>query len=108
MNFLKKEFGKRVKFYREKNNLTQEELAERISLNFRSLSLVERGKNFVTAETLEKLCLELKIKPKMLFDFDYASADENEEDIKKLVEVLVKDNSEKLSLVYKIIKACLE
>lgn len=40
MNNIKKNFGKRVKYFREQNNLTQEQLAEKLEMNCRSLSFI--------------------------------------------------------------------
>ena len=50
--------------------LTQENLAEKINLSAKSLSQIELGNNFVSAETLNDLCEALEISPKNLFDFD--------------------------------------
>ncbi len=62
MCVLKKKFGKRIKYYRELNGLTQEQLAELIDINCRSLSFIERGVNFVKAETIEKICNALMLR----------------------------------------------
>ena len=70
MTNIKKLLGKKIKFYREKADLTQEQLAEKISINSRSLSLIERGNNFITAETLSSIAEALNVTPKKLFDFD--------------------------------------
>ncbi|MFQ8626019.1 MAG: helix-turn-helix domain-containing protein [Candidatus Gastranaerophilaceae bacterium] len=66
MNEIKKKLGKKIKYYRELKGLTQEELAEKLDFNCRSLSFIECGTNFVTADTLEKLCNELSVTPKQL------------------------------------------
>ena len=47
MNNIKKLLGKRIKIHREKAKLTQEQLAEKIGINSRSLSLIECGSNFI-------------------------------------------------------------
>ena len=48
----KKLIGERVKFYRKLNNLTQEELAEAMDFNTKSISLLENGHNYI----LEAFC----------------------------------------------------
>ncbi len=68
---IKKQFGKRVKYFREQRGLTQEALAEILDVNINSMSYIERGINFIKSDTLDKLCHALNITPKQLFDFNY-------------------------------------
>lgn len=49
--------------------MTQEQLAEKIGISAKSLSQIELGNNFVSAENLEAICSALEIYPKKLFDF---------------------------------------
>ena len=63
-------FGRKLKEYRVKLSFTQEELAEKIGISAKSLSQIELGNNFVSAETLEAICNALSIYPKNIFDFD--------------------------------------
>ena len=105
MSDIKKKLGKKIKYYRELKGLTQEELAERIDFNCRSLSFIECGTNFVTADSLEKLCRELCVTPKQLFDFDYYS--QNPEDIEKELTKLINKNKEKLTDLYNILRGFL-
>lgn len=49
---VKKAIGKRIKQYREKSGLTQEELAEKVGLSTNYLSAVERGISFPRIEKL--------------------------------------------------------
>lgn len=105
MSDIKKKLGKKIKYYRELNGLTQEELAEKIDINCRSLSFIECGTNFVTADTLEKLCNKLSVTPKQLFDFEYYP--KNPDDIKKEVCKLIDLNKEKLTDIYNILKGFL-
>ena len=66
---LKKEFGKRLKVIRKSRNLTQEKLAELIDIYPRQLSKIETGEHFPSSKTLEKICYNLDVLPKDLFDF---------------------------------------
>ena len=100
---LKEKLGNKIKALRLHNNLTQEALAEKINISAKSLSQIELGNNFVSAETLEKICLALDIKPKSLFNFDY-SVDESK-DILDIVINKLKKNNTLLSTIYKIIMA---
>lgn len=102
MCVLKKKFGKRIKYYRELNGLTQEQLAELIDINCRSLSFIERGVNFVKAETIEKICNALNVTPKQLFDFEYST--KAPKDLKEELNNILNNNEEKLADIYRIIK----
>ena len=68
---IKKQFGKKVRYYRELKGLTQEGLAKIIDAHINSMSYIERGINFIKADTLDKLCRALDVTPKQLFDFNY-------------------------------------
>ena len=70
-------FGKRVKKFRQRAKLSQEELAEKIGIAVTNMGKIERGESFVTANTLEKLAYVLDVEVKELFDFEaYKSIDD--------------------------------
>ena len=46
MSYLKKAFGKKLKFIRKAKGLTQEKLGELIDINQRQLTRIECGKNY--------------------------------------------------------------
>ena len=62
--------GKKIKEKRLQQSLTQEQLAEKIGISTKSLSQIELGNNFVSADNLEHICSALNVQPKCLFDFD--------------------------------------
>ncbi|MBQ8458771.1 helix-turn-helix transcriptional regulator [bacterium] len=105
MNDIKKLLGRKIKYYRELREFTQEDLAEKIDINTRSLSFIECGTNFVTADTLDKLCKALNVKPKHLFDFEYSN--KKPADVKKEIDKLITSNPEKLNDIYNIINGFL-
>lgn len=106
MEEIKKKFGQNIKYYREMNGLTQEQLAEKIDMNCRSLSFIECGINFVTAKTLALLCKELNVMPKQLFDFEYDT--QNHEILREKIENLINKNSKDLDYIYKILSKFLK
>lgn len=106
MNDVKKLLGKRIKFFRESRSLTQEQLAEKIGINSKSLSTIECGQNFVTAQTLENISLALDISIKKLFDFEDSYIEDKK--IKKKLFDLINQNEEKIPTIYKIIKGYLD
>ena len=60
-------FGINLRHFRKLNNLTQEELSERLDITPAHLSRIENGKSFVTAELLDSLCLIFNISPATFF-----------------------------------------
>lgn len=105
MSEIKKKLGRKIKYFRELKGLTQEELAEKLDFNCRSLSFIECGTNFVTADTLDKLCKTLEVTPKQLFDFEYNYKEP--EDIKQEINSLIENNSDKITDIYKILRGFL-
>ncbi len=106
MDNLKKLFGKNLKKLRQEKKYTQEKLAEKIDISSRALSSIECGKNFVTAETIEKICTALEITPKTLFDFDFQYKEKSE--MKDELLYLISNNDRKLADIYRIIKSYLQ
>lgn len=96
---IKRAFGKKIKEKRLQQGLTQEQLAERAGISPKSLSQVELGNNFISAENLEQICNALNIQPKSLFDFEK----ENTEEIIEYVFAKLKQNPTLLDKIYKII-----
>ncbi len=95
---IKKSFGKKIKEKRLERNLTQEQLAEQIGISPKSLSQIELGNNFVSAENLEMICNALSISPKSLFDFDYQDLDKDKQIA--FVNKKINNNNKLLNLVY--------
>ncbi len=57
----KENVGKKIKLARMKANLTQEELAEKLSLSTRYISQLERGISFGSINTITNICQALNI-----------------------------------------------
>lgn len=70
MNNLKKQFGEQLRNLRKRTGMTQEQLAEKALISVDFLSLLERGINAPSFETLERLALALDVPIKQLFEFD--------------------------------------
>lgn len=56
-----------IKYYRFKNNLSQEKLAELCSFSSRYMTDIERGKHCPTIEKIEAIAKNLKLEPYELF-----------------------------------------
>lgn len=65
---LRKSIGKKIKLARANSELTQEELAEKLSLSPRYISQLERGIAFGSATTIINLCNSLNITSDFLFE----------------------------------------
>ena len=107
---LKKKLGSRIKIVRLKRKITQEKLAEKIGISPQSLSQLERGDNFLSADVLEKLCLELNVRPSVIFDFEIDLKNAKNEDINVDKEImdetlqLIKENPSKVYMMNKLVK----
>jgi transcriptional regulator with XRE-family HTH domain len=66
---LRKEFGQRLKTVRLDRKLSQERFAELLGISVDFLSLIERGINAPSFETLERMAKRLRLPVKALFDF---------------------------------------
>ena len=95
---IKKLLGKRLQEIRKARKLTQEQVAEFVNLETVSISNIESGKYFPTAETLDKILRVLNVKPSEIFFFEsFAPQDEL---IKEMLDAMQKD--EKLTrMMYK-------
>jgi DNA-binding XRE family transcriptional regulator len=65
----KYKLGLRLKSWRKQRNLTQEELAEKITVSVHAISAIERGINFPSTTTLEKLSTILNIPLSEFYSF---------------------------------------
>ena len=101
---IKKELGAKIKRLRQKRGLTQDQLAEMANISIRTLGGIEVGKNFMTAETMEKLskCLNFPV-------YEFFNA-EHLQPTKELTEKIhsmidsVKDDSDKIEILFKIVR----
>jgi len=102
---IKKKLGKRIAELRNRLNISQETLSEKLDINQKSLSKIETGQNFLKAETLEKLLPALGVTCSELFDFDHLAPSENLlNDIQKYIDT-IKNDQESLKILHKITQA---
>ena len=67
---LRKQFGSRLKSIRLDRQLTQEQFAELLGMSVDFLSLIERGVNAPSFETLEQMSERLALPVAAFFTFD--------------------------------------
>ncbi len=63
---LVQKFGKRVRSTRQEQGLSQEDLAAKAKLHRTYISLIERGKQSATLDTMEKIAAALGVPVKKL------------------------------------------
>lgn len=95
---IKQLLGKRIKEIRKSKKLTQEQLAEYIGIETSSVSNIENGRYFPTAENLDKIMQILQISPMQLFIVEHNNT--HDVLIKELVDAMSND-TELTKLLYK-------
>ena len=70
MATLKQKFGRRLREIRSQRRMTQEQFAETLDVSVDFLSLIERGKNAPSFETLDKIAKRLRMSVADLFAFN--------------------------------------
>ena len=100
---IKKEFGLTISRLRQYKGLTQEKLAEYIHIQANSLAQIESGRNFVSAETLSKLCEYFGVAPAFFFMKNpQIMYDENKDFVKEIISILPTLSKERLKDLYEI------
>lgn len=70
MATLRKKFGARLREIRVERRMTQEQFAESLDISVDFLSLIERGINAPSFETLDKMAKRLRVSVADLFAFN--------------------------------------
>lgn len=101
---IKQIFGKNVKRLRLEFDLTQEELAEKIDVQYQTISNIENGRYFISPENFESMCRFFNVKPIEFFlEFNGKSSDK--EKLEAINSILSNLDSEILDYFYKMILA---
>jgi transcriptional regulator with XRE-family HTH domain len=102
MSSLKENLGARIQEIRKSKNITQEKLAEMINLDTPNLSNIERGKRFISPETLERIVKALNVDESELFDFKHLKTRDELIDIIK--EILADSDYKDVRYYYRMMK----
>ena len=70
MATLRKKFGQRLREIRLNRRMSQEKFSETIGVSVDFLSLIERGRNAPSFETLDKIARRLRVSVADLFTFE--------------------------------------
>ncbi len=101
MNNLKVKFGKRLKELRKSCKMTQEELAELVSIEPPNLSKIECGTHFPQPEKIEKIASSLGVSISDLFEFEHLK--DKQFLIKEIISNLNDFEPQKVALVHKFV-----
>ena len=101
---ISQKLGKRIKYLRLQKGFSQEKLAEAINIATTSLSYIETGRGFMTLDTLEKLAKALNVDLYEIFQFTTIETNENMYNYISSKLDTIKNNDEKISMVYHIVK----
>lgn len=96
-------FGKRLKEIRKSRHLTQEKLAEIISIDTKQICRIENGSCFTTFETLQKISTALNISLYELFNYEHKKS--KNVLVKEINDTLDKMSENNIELVHKIVNA---
>ncbi len=105
---IKEELGKKIKRMRINRGLTQEQLAEAVDISQRTLSGIEIGENFMTADTLDKLLVALNTTTEELFATNHLK--DTNDLVKEISEYIgkISANPQKLDILYNVAKSLLK
>ena len=70
MQSLRERFGSRLRHIRRSRDLTQEQFSELVGISVDFLSLIERGINAPSFETIDQMADRLGVSVAFLFTFD--------------------------------------
>jgi len=100
---LKQMIGARIKEIRTKKGITQEQLSERMEINPKYLSSIERGKENPTLSTLIRLSESLGVDLSEIFRF--IQIEDPAERKSLIISLLDESDNEQLKLIFKILSA---
>lgn len=105
---IKKEFGQKIRRMRQKRGLTQENLAEMIDVSQRTMSGIETGESFVTAETFDKLVAALDTTPENLFTVSHLKEPTELINEINMSLPLLEQEPQKLEFLYTVVQTLLK
>ena len=101
MSSIKEKFGKRLRELRKSAGLTQEQLAEQVSIEPTNLSKIECGMHFPQPEKIEKIAGVLDVSISELFNFEHLQ--EKNLLIKFIIDTIEKFDIKKIEFLYRIV-----
>lgn len=104
INQVNKNIGKNVKLLRTSQGLTQEELAEAVGLERKSITAIETGRTFISCEVLVNLSNHFNVEPAFFFRQNLLEYSDKTANLKNKIVALLAGHSEKeLKKIFNII-----
>ena len=104
MKTIYKHIGQKIRTARKEKEMTLEDLAFEIGMDWSFLARIETGKAVASIETLSKICSSLNIEMSYLFDNKDLIKDELvDKDLHKLIKNLPLKEKQKILKILKII-----
>lgn len=103
-SYIQEQLGNKIRKYRKLKGLSQEQLAEKIGIATNTLSSIERGNAFMTAQTLEKIIKIFNVTPQEIFTFPNQISEEDKYSYILNMLDLLKTDSEKMQIIYNVVK----
>ncbi len=100
---LKKQLGIRIQELRLKQGLKQSELAEKVGIATKHQSCIETGKNFPSAELIEKLSAALKVDVSDILNIKHIK--DKTSQLKEIYRMLEIASDSEITLIYKFINS---
>ena len=99
--------GRRIRYLRNLQGMTQEQLGTIANLSYKYLGSIERGEKNPSIDNLEKIAEALKVELHELFLFEHETDDIKE--LKKKIDEMLKGMGKKeYGTIYRLIKAILK
>ena len=103
---VKQLLGLRIKELRTKIKLTQAQLTEKVGIDPKHQSCIENGKNFPSADLLDKYAIVFGIETCELFEISH---NKSKEQLKKyLINVINNCNEFDLRIIYRIVNSIIK
>ncbi|MGN0031204.1 MAG: helix-turn-helix domain-containing protein [Candidatus Gastranaerophilaceae bacterium] len=99
---IQRNFGLRIKELRKRKSITQEQFAENLGIDVRSLRKIEAGESFPSTRTLEAIISNFQIPLSELFVLEHLQP---AKDLKRELFDIINSNPDKIVEIYKIVKA---
>lgn len=102
---LKKQLGKRIQELRLKNHLKQSELAEKVGIATKHQSCIETGKNYPSAELIEKYAKVFLVDVSDILSIKHVK--DRSELLLKINHLLEKASDDEIKMIYKFMNSIL-
>ena len=102
------EFGRRVRYYRKLQALTQEQLGEKANVGYKYIGEIERGRKRASIIILLRLSQALQISLADLIYFPIKTGEEQTRYMQLIMRLMENRNTNNLKKAYQLLRVCLK